>query len=131
MGALDPFARLILFVAYATYTVVGAILGILAVAYVAEIDGGNDYVTYSLGGAALVMLGIGSVALYATWKDRWQALALVELCNLGLFALILAAATIAFSKKVPTESRSAHSTHVTAHSTHVTAHTKMLWRYSR
>ena len=98
MGIFDAFTQLILYVAYGTYVLVGCILFVVTVAYVSEIEGGSDYVTYSLGASALTMLFVGGVALFASWKGKWPILALVELINLALFAAILAAATIAFSK---------------------------------
>ena len=96
MGFIDQFTKLILLVAYCAYILCGIILLVLTLLYVSEIPGTNNYVVIGLGGSGLVMIFVGATALWATFKDHWLALVLVELLNLALFTAVLAAMIIAF-----------------------------------
>ena len=96
LDVVEAFSSLILYISYGLYVAIGIILLAVTIFYVSEIDGTSDFLKFGLGISSFSMLFVGGVALFATFKQMWPILAVVELINVALFGLILAAMVISF-----------------------------------
>ena len=96
LDVVEAFSSFILYISYGLYVAIGIILLAVTIFYVSEIDGTSDFLKFGLGISSFSMLFVGGVALFATFKQMWPILAVVELINVALFGLILAAMVISF-----------------------------------
>jgi hypothetical protein len=94
MGAFDPLTRLICFVAYAGFCVVGIALIATGIWYNSSIPGANEAVMFSLAGGGFGMLCVGALALWSIFKQHPALLWIVWLVDVGLFVVITLGAVI-------------------------------------
>jgi hypothetical protein len=94
MGAFDPLTRLICFLAYAGFCVVGIAMIAAGIWYNSSIPGANEAVMFAMAGGGFGMLCVGGLALWAIFKQHPAFLWIVWLIDVGLFVVITLGAVI-------------------------------------
>ena len=89
MGAFDALAKLILLVAYAAYSVIGLILLILGIYYVAQIPDAIDNVAIVVSATGFGMMVVGGLAEFSLVKQNWLILGVVWVVDVALFSVLL------------------------------------------
>lgn len=89
MGAFDALAKLILLVAYAAYSVIGLILLILGIYYVAQIPDAIDNVAIVVSATGFGMMVVGGLAEFSLVKQNWLILGVVWVIDIALFSVLL------------------------------------------